>query len=104
MENEKGEEYQYKDRRQEIVFIGHRMNKDVIQKILDDCLLTEEEMAMGMFPPRFISQKKITIAFDLQKERGRGDLPRNDFIHELAFFLGFQCRLTVPSVFCAPTL
>jgi len=47
MQNEKGEEYEYKDRRQEIVFIGHRMNKDVIQKILDECLLTEEEMAMG---------------------------------------------------------
>merc|ERR1712178_649681 len=28
---EDGTEYEYKDRRQEIVFIGHRMNKDAIQ-------------------------------------------------------------------------
>ena len=42
-----GEEYQYQDRRQEIVFIGHRMKRKVIQELLDSCLLTEEEMALG---------------------------------------------------------
>jgi len=43
-----GEEYQYKDRRQELVFIGHRMKGDVIQRLFDECLLTDEEMSFGM--------------------------------------------------------
>ena len=42
-----GEEWEYKDRRQEIVFIGHGMKGEVIQQLLDECLLTEEEMALG---------------------------------------------------------
>ena len=47
MKNEDGELYEYKDRRQEIVFIGHRMKRDNIQKLMDNCLLTDEEMALG---------------------------------------------------------
>ena len=47
MQNEDGEEYEHKDRRQEIVFIGHGMQREVIQKILDECLLTDEEMVLG---------------------------------------------------------
>jgi len=42
-----GEEWEYGDRRQEIVFIGHGMKRDVIRKLLDDCLLNDEEMALG---------------------------------------------------------
>merc|ERR1712203_387667 len=36
-----GEDYEYKDRRQEIVFIGHGMKSEVIQQLLDECLLTD---------------------------------------------------------------
>ena len=42
-----GEEWEYQDRRQEIVFIGHGMKTAAIQDLLDQCLLTEEEMALG---------------------------------------------------------
>ena len=42
-----GEEYQYQDRRQELVFIGHGMKREVIQSLLDECLLTDEEMDLG---------------------------------------------------------
>jgi len=47
MQKENGDEFEYKDRRQEIVFIGHGMKREVIQKILDECLLTDKEMALG---------------------------------------------------------
>jgi len=47
MKQSNGEEYKYSDRRQEIVFIGQGMKHEAIQKILDQCLLNDEEMALG---------------------------------------------------------
>merc|ERR1712045_668571 len=47
MKKPDGEEWEYKDRRQEIVFIGHGMKIGAIENLLDQCLLTEEEMALG---------------------------------------------------------
>merc|ERR1712060_410358 len=44
---ENGEEWPYADRRQELVFIGHNLKHGSIQKMLDQCLLNDEEMKMG---------------------------------------------------------
>jgi len=45
--NENGEEWEYGDRCQEIVFIGKELNHEMIQTLLDSCLLHEAEMEMG---------------------------------------------------------
>jgi G3E family GTPase len=37
----------YGDRRQELVFIGIKMNQEKIIKLLDSCLLTDDEMSLG---------------------------------------------------------
>ncbi len=37
----------YGDRRQEIVMIGLRFDHDVVTKLLDSCLVTEEEFGKG---------------------------------------------------------
>ena len=42
-----GEEWRYADRRQELVFIGQGLKHEVIQKILDRCLLNDREMNLG---------------------------------------------------------
>ena len=42
-----GQEFQYGDRRQELVFIGQNLKHEIIQEILDNCLLNDEEMSLG---------------------------------------------------------
>merc|ERR1719234_1317910 len=44
---ENGEEWPYGDRCQELVFIGKDLKHEFIQNLLDQCLLSDEEMEMG---------------------------------------------------------
>ena len=47
MQQANGEEWKYADRCQELVFIGQGLKHEVIQKLLDQSLLDDEEMALG---------------------------------------------------------
>jgi len=67
-----GEEWEYKDRRQEIVFIGHGLKIAAIQDILDQCLLTEEEMALGpkLWLENWEHLDRIKLGFRNEEEEG----------------------------------
>lgn len=47
MKRPNGEDYEYFDRRQELVFIGQNLKHEYIQKVLDQCLLKDDEMSLG---------------------------------------------------------
>ena len=82
MTNEKGEEYEYGDRRQELVFIGMSLKYETIQKVLDECLLTDDEMKLG--PEKWFetmeSEDKLKLSLDVSdtededEENGSDDI------------------------------
>jgi len=70
MRQPNGEEWKYQDRRQELVFIGQGLKHEDIQKILDKCLLDDEEMEMGpeKWAEVFADEDKIRLTLDFDDE------------------------------------
>ena len=61
-----GEQHEYRDRRQEIVFIGRNIKESAIQELLDSCILTDDEMALGptKWKETMETEDSITLDFD----------------------------------------
>ena len=70
-----GEEWEYGDRRQELVFIGQALRHEFIQAELDKCLLTNEEMMLGPEGWRETMEgvDRIKLGFEEENEEDEGD-------------------------------
>ena len=75
---ENGDEWPHGDRRQELVFIGHDMKHEAIQRELDRCLLTDDEMELGR-------EKWEEIMASVDKIQGRGNSVEYNFAWALAY-------------------
>jgi len=66
IKQENGEDYEYGDRRQELVFIGVGLKHAIIQKALDDCLLTDEEMKLtpAEWEEQFGEEDRIQLSLE----------------------------------------
>merc|ERR1719362_756750 len=67
-----GEEWEYGDRRQELVFIGQALRHEFIQAELDKCLLTDQEMKLGpeCWKESFEEVDRIKLSFPEYEDEG----------------------------------
>jgi len=75
MQQPNGEEWKYADRRQELVFIGQGLKHEVIQKLLDQSLLNDEEMALGpeKWEETMADDDTIQLAIPGEDDEGEGE-------------------------------
>merc|ERR1719319_1538845 len=80
MKQPNGEEHKYADRRQEIVFIGQKMKHEVIQKVLDLCLLTDGEMTLGpeKWKETMAGDDKFQLTWEEAEEEGEEEGSEED--------------------------